>query len=213
MLWAYFDESGWRAPRDAGGRLKKLTVGGCIASFESWECLSLHWSSALTAMKLPYFHMADFKSKQSPYDHWTKDERKNRLNTLLTIIGGPDRHCYSFTNIARPDDTTSSIYERCAHDVLLELSMFGEEFAVVFAHHPEFGRHTELLDLMLKYGIGGTIRSCTVARPIDACPLQAADLVAYEMSKEERDTLIPTRYPLLRLQELGSTFRFCSAVG
>jgi hypothetical protein len=32
--------------------------------------------------------MADFEAKQPPYDHWTEDERKNRLNTLLTIIGG-----------------------------------------------------------------------------------------------------------------------------
>ena len=212
MLWAYFDESGWHASRDAGGRLKKLTVGGCIASSESWERLSLHWSSAIAAMKLPYFHMADFEAKQSPYGHWTEEDRKNRLNTLLDIIGGPDRHCYSFTNIARPDDTTSSIYERCAHDVLFELSMFGEEFSVVFAHHPEFGRHTELLDRLLKYGIGGTIRSCAVALPIDTCPLQAADLVAYEMSRAERETLIRTRYPLRRLQQLGSTFRFCGAV-
>jgi hypothetical protein len=194
-----------------GGRLKKLTVAGCIASFESWECLSLYWSSALTAMKLPYFHMADFEARRPPYNDWTEDERKNRLDTLLTIIGGPDRHCYSFTNIARPDDTTSSIYKRCANDVLLELSLLGEEFAVVFAHHPEFGRHTELLDLMLKYGIGGTIRSCSVALPTDTCPLQAADLVAYEMNKEERDILIPRRYPLLRLHRLRSTFRFGSA--
>jgi len=211
MLWAFFDESGWHAPRDAGGHLRKLTVGGCVASFESWECLSLYWSSALTAMQLPSFHMAAFEARQTPYNDWTEDERKNRLDTLLTIIGGPERHCYSFTNIARRDDTTSSIYERCAHDVLFELSMFDEEFAVVFAHHPEFGRHTKLLDLMLKYGIGGKIRSCSVALPIDTCPLQAADLVAYEMNKEERDTLVSRRYPLLRLRQLGSTFRFGSA--
>ena len=114
----------------------------------------MYWSSALTAMQLPSFHMAAFEARQTPYNDWTEDERKNRLDTLLTIIGGPERHCYSFTNIARRDDTTSSIYERCAHDVLLELSLFGEEFAVVFADHPEFGRHTKLLDQMLEYGIG-----------------------------------------------------------
>jgi hypothetical protein len=76
MLWAYFDESGWHAPRDAGGRLKKLTVGGCTASFESWECLSLNWSSAIAAMKLSCFHMADFEARQPPYGHWTEVERK-----------------------------------------------------------------------------------------------------------------------------------------
>jgi hypothetical protein len=148
MLWAFFDESGWHEPRGAGGGLKKLTVGGCIASFESWECLSLYWSGALSTMNLTCFHMADFEARRLPYRGWTEDERKDRLNVLLNITGGPDRHCYGFTNLARPNDTTSSMYERCAHDVLLELSMFDEEFAIVFAHHPEFGRHTRLLDLL-----------------------------------------------------------------
>jgi hypothetical protein len=68
MLWAFFDESGWHASREEGGRLKKLTVGGCIASFDSWECLSLEWSSALAAMNLPCFHMADFENRQPPHD-------------------------------------------------------------------------------------------------------------------------------------------------
>ena len=212
-LWAYFDESGWHAPRDEGGRLRKLTVGGCISTFESWECFSLEWADAIAKMDLPYFHMADFEArKRPPYNTWTDDQRKNRLNALLNILGSKERHCYGFTNLARPNDTTSSIYERCAHDLLIELSMYDEQFAVIFAHHPEYGRHTQLLDLLIKYGMGKTIRSCTIMLPADTCPLQAADIVAYEISREERELLIPTRYPLKRLQELGCTFRLSAAV-
>jgi hypothetical protein len=209
MLWAYFDESGWHAPN---GSLRKLTLGGCIASFESWERLSQRWSSALKMMNLPCFHMAHFEARKSPYSDWTDDERKSRLNTFLEILGEPERYCFGFTNLARPDDTTSSIYKRCAHDLLLELAMFDDEFAVVFARHPEFARQNELLGLLQEYGMGEKIRSCTVAKPIDLCPLQAADVIAYEVSRFEREVLIPRRYPLRRIQELGATFRFVSAV-
>jgi hypothetical protein len=117
MLWAYFDESGIHAP---DGSLTKLTVGGMIASFESWERLSSRWSRALAAMDLPYFHMAHFQARKPPYSNWTEEERRDRLNTLLEIIGEPDRHGYGFTNIARGGDTTRSLYERCAHDLLLK---------------------------------------------------------------------------------------------
>jgi hypothetical protein len=211
-LWAFFDESGWHAPRDEGGRLRKLTVGGCLASFESWEAFSLEWSSALAAMGLSHFHMADFEARQPPYDTWAGDQRKYRLNVLLGILGGKDRYAYSYTNYMRTTDNTSSIYERCAHDLLVDLSMYDEEFAIVFAHHPEFGRHTQLLDFLLNQGLGKTIKSLSIALPADTCPLQAADIVAYESSREERDIVIPRRYPLWRLHQLGMVFRFCSAV-
>jgi hypothetical protein len=36
----------------------------------NWECLSLEWSSALSAMNLPCFHMVDFENRQPPYDKW-----------------------------------------------------------------------------------------------------------------------------------------------
>ena len=94
MLWAYFDESGIHAP---DGSLTKLTVGGMIASFESWERLSSRWSRrALAAMDLPYFHMAHFQARKPPYSNWTEEERRDRLNTLLEIIGEPDRHGLRF---------------------------------------------------------------------------------------------------------------------
>jgi hypothetical protein len=96
--------------------------------------------------------------------------------------------------------------------MFVELSMTGEEISIVFAHHPEFGRYTELLNQLLEFGVGKAIRSVAVSSPTDTCPLQAADIVAYEIRGEEREELISRRYPIRRLQELGATFRFVSAV-
>jgi hypothetical protein len=211
MLWAFFDESGWHAPRSEGGGLKKLTIGGCISSFDSWECLALEWASALKAMNVEVFHMVDFEGrKKPPYDAWSNDEREARLNALLNIIGRKGRDCYGFTNYFRPDDTTSSIYERCVHDLFVHMGAYDDQITLVFSDHPEYGRHQEILNKMAKYGLGLNI-SIRIGWPVDNCPLQVADLIAYEIRCEERLER-PTRYPLKRLASLGCTFRSSGAV-
>jgi hypothetical protein len=59
-MWeAYFDESGQHDAAD--NRLVKLSIGGCVASFESWQRFSRRWSRALAEMSLPCFHMVDFE--------------------------------------------------------------------------------------------------------------------------------------------------------
>jgi hypothetical protein len=45
----------------------------------------------------------------------------------------------------------------------------------------------------------GRIKTATVAEPIDVPQLQAADILAYEIAKVQRDR--PARYPLTRLLE------------
>jgi hypothetical protein len=47
------------------------------------------------------------------------------------------------------------------------------------------------------------IKTWTVGSPADFCPLQAADLVAYEIARNEREKEYgrPMRYPLRRLRE------------
>jgi hypothetical protein len=57
--------------------------------------------------------------------------------------------------------------------------------------------------MLMRYGYGKLIKSITIGYPIDMCPLQAADIVAYEIRCEERQEMRPRRYPLERLHQLG----------
>jgi hypothetical protein len=218
MFWAYFDESGLHAPQVNGGGLRKLTVAGCIADEEAWNQLSVDWSAALSMWGLPVFHMVDFENRVAPYNKWTPAERKERLNILLEIIGRTKAHCCGFTNIVRSDDNTAKVYERCVYDTFLELSMnWDEKFSIVFAHHPEYGKQEHLYTEMLAHGLRDQAMSCTIGHPINVVPLQAADIVAYEICKDERmgderEKLTPRRYPLERLFALGCPFRLSSAV-
>jgi hypothetical protein len=208
-LWAYFDESGLHDATD--GSLAKLTVGGCVATSEAWEALSPSWSNAIANMGLSEFHMKDFEHRKGAYSKWSEPERKERLNILLDIIGAAKPNCIGFTNWVRPGEGTAAIYKRCAHDVLLELGLYEDEFAIVFAQHPEYGDYSRLHQTLVKHGYGKSIKSVTTARPREICPLQVADIVAYEIRAQERDDG-HHRYPLRRLQELGCTFKLVSGV-
>jgi hypothetical protein len=203
MLWAFLDESG----QYANGKLVRLTVGGCIAPFDVWEALSMYWAEAIGKMGLSMFHMTDFEARVPPYRDWTDTQRKDRLNALLNLIGDGKPVCWSATNIHRQNDTNETMYERCAQDALLNLGLYEDELAVVFAQHPEYRRHNQFLSVLVKNGIGHNIKTLTVANPQSLCPLQAADIVAYEIRCEERLER-PRRYPLLRLMDLGCTFKF-----
>ena len=164
-LWAFFDESGEHHSSEAGGGLKRLTIGGCIASFETWESLSLEWASALEAMGLEMFHMK---------------ESKKGLGTFLDIMGAAKLHCWGSTNTVREGEPDRSVYKRCATDLLAEFSMLNESVEVVFARYQGFKAFTALHEA-LEDGYGKGIRRITTDLPIDMCPLQAADIVAYEM--------------------------------
>jgi hypothetical protein len=59
MLWAYFDESG---EHDVNGQLIKLTLGGSLATYETWGMLSEKWNKILKEFGIEMFHMADFEA-------------------------------------------------------------------------------------------------------------------------------------------------------
>jgi hypothetical protein len=205
-LWAYFDESGWHP---TSGKLAKLTVGGCIASCEAWKGRDLDWMAALAEMGIDMFRMSAFAKKdppQPPFENWTDQQRKDRLNRLPETIGAVKPVCCGFTNLARPGDDTASIYKRCAEDVLLKLGQFEDDFAIVFAYHPEFAAYSPLHQMLMQYGHSKRIKSCTIGYPVDMCPLQAADIVAYEIRCVEREEVRRQRHPLKLLEDLGCSF-------
>ncbi len=65
----------------------------------------------------------------------------------------------------------------------LEEGGLDEEVSIIFARHPEFSevRVVEYFNIINK---DESLKSCSVARPQDVLPLQAADLFAYELMQQ-----------------------------
>jgi hypothetical protein len=220
MLWAYFDESGFHDR--ASGKLLRLSFGGCMAPCESWSGFDAEWKEALESEHIDCFHMADFEAWRPPFDFKSEDgsrdhERHNRLlNDLLEIIARRSQWAFGFSrNVTIAGQTFRDTYEWCAIDTIMRLAngsayRYEDEISVMFARHKDFAQqHLEGYFGLMNYG-DARLRTIDTDVPSKLCQLQAADIIAYEVSRMERDG-IPRRYPIKKLKELGVKFRFATA--
>jgi hypothetical protein len=217
MLWAYFDESGCHNPKN--GRLQRLTFGGCLAPAHAWEGFESEWRAILEPEKVDCFHMADFEAWRPPFNFQlpdgSRDQAKHNriLNELLNAIARRAPWTFGFSrNVTIEGQSLREIYECCAIDTLMHMAnssayYYGDEISVVFAQHKEFARSN--LEGYFRFMNYADARLGTVAtdKPKNVCQLQAADLIAYEVSRMER-TGVPERYPIRELKRLGCHFRF-----
>lgn len=80
VLIGYFDESGTH--RDA----EATAVAGYVSTAEQWALFESDWSKALEEYSIDHFHMTDFANRVPPYRSWTDQERRYRLARLIKII-------------------------------------------------------------------------------------------------------------------------------
>jgi len=203
MLWGFFDESG---EHDDRGHLAKLTLGGCWSSFEKWEALSLEWRKVLDAFGINVFHMTDFEAYKGEFKGWNKDKAKHErvLNSLIDIMLN---YIEVYSGFTKPIGHYSlvDIYERHLIDLFTKAGI-DDDHSIVVARHPEYSptRTGELITAIERL-LGAKaikVKTWSIGEPRDFCPLQAADLVAYEIRCCMRDGELnrPMRYPLRRLQ-------------
>jgi hypothetical protein len=215
MLWAYFDESG---EYQSDGTLRRLTLGGCIASFENWQSFNQKWRAALDDEGVDVFRMVDFENREGEFPRcdWGEPRRRKLLGNLLGII---NQHVPIFVGFANfpikfPDKRRPM---RAAYDRLIARSLINstsnrrwgidEGVSIVFASHPEFSP-VKVLEYFEIINQDKNLESCTTALPQKVLPLQAADLFAYELmkfSKSDR-TNDDERYPFRRLREGAKHF-------
>lgn len=211
MIWAYYDESGEYGP---DGALLNMSIGGCVARLEAWEKFTDQWRTILDREGLPFFHMTDFEAWRAPFDFACadggRDNKKHNalLNSLIEVMLTHVIGFYAFTagNVISPD-------RRAAHRLSLEdctLSAVGhavntlwndyqEPINLVFGKQKHFGSG-KMLECVQLYDFEegrGRIKTATVADPADVLPLQAADILVYEIAREQRGRT--RRYPFTAL--------------
>ena len=216
MLWGYFDESG---EHNKSGSLVRLTIGGALAPVGAWEAFSAEWSALLDSAGIPFFHMTDFEAYQKEFSRWTKARHRDFLESALGVIAknlrAPGGLCLGFTNSAQVHRRTVHL---TYHAGLVDAIMLAanavaysleEPIALVFATHPEF-KSSDLKKILNIVNVTYPgVRDISTSSPDVSCPLQAADLIAYEIRCFNRGDGSPTnRYPLRRLKELGCGFHF-----
>lgn len=80
ILSGYFDESGTHRGSEA------VAVAGYLATPENWLAFEEAWKAALAEYRISYFHMADFCNGAPPYDSWPAGIKAQRFSRLVGII-------------------------------------------------------------------------------------------------------------------------------
>lgn len=209
MLWFYLDESGEHDR--ATGALTRLTVAGGMATCEAWRAFDRAWDAMLDEFGLAEFHMVDFEAWAGPFnfllaDGETRDQDKHNrlLNAALDIIIEHVDHIVGY--VAEPEagkpPAIKNAYEANLAKAVKEAAIGDEPVTMVFAKHRDIkaakiGAYFDLWD-----DGDGRLVFGGVGEPKRLLPLQAADILAYELSRwGRREGPAQERYPMRRLKE------------
>lgn len=212
MLTAYLDETG----HSKDERQRFNGMAGLLAPSAKWERLEVKWKRTLREFRLPHFHTKDFANRRREYEGWSEDRRQKLYGRLLTHIEAA--HPFPIGSILAMSDYNSltnhqrSLFGDPYHigflSTLSQLTAIagemrlepGTKIAPVFSDHVEF-RHAALrgYELLCRHReVKQWIDSPVFRDMRDLVPLQAADIVAYELYKEFERTLFrpnaPQRY-------------------
>ncbi|HUG48057.1 MAG TPA: DUF3800 domain-containing protein [Candidatus Limnocylindria bacterium] len=80
ILTGYFDDSGTHA----GSAV--VVVAGFLSTTEQWAAFETEWREALRDFGLGHFHMREFSQGVGPYKHWPEAQRRIRFGRLLDIV-------------------------------------------------------------------------------------------------------------------------------
>lgn len=218
FVTAYLDESK-SAPM--------FVLAGLVSTASSWKRFSREWIKVLKEFKIPYLHMKEFAFFRGVFAGWTEGMRRSFLNRLLFLINSPREPIYSFSCMFDFQDydrifplkfrqqqnhyffafhnCVTGIKVHCnRHNLLAQ----GETIDLVFDQQAQYSGRAVTIFNSYKHLPSmpeeerNMLGSCSFADDKIVVPLQAADLLAYEINKNQRGFI---RHAGIALSELRGT--------
>lgn len=219
MLSAYMDETG----HSSDEKQKFVGIAGLIAPAANWEAFEKKWKAALKLpyIDLPFFHMTDFAARKKHYEGWSEVKRQTVLGKLFKVI--ETIHPLPFGALIPMDlyrdlseeykEFLMDPYYLCFSSALAGCTAFlefkklppDEKVALIFSEQVEFrNKALKIYEQVKEQEMLKARGTPPIFRDMrDIVPLQAADIVAYEMYKEyERRLHRPKAAPRFGYQRL-----------
>jgi hypothetical protein len=226
LLKAYLDDSG-----DADSATEThLTIGGYLADEHGWEYFEPRWATLLKEAGVPYLHMKEFGDVNSPiYGHLKADIVKEKafMVGVISLIKESARGSVATTVVLdefRAFNEKHSLsldpYAFAIYGCLFQLRSYhpNDEIDLVFdSFDHSASRAAKALQYFKSDNLEGLKPTLFTPIPLqkseswrEILPLQAADLIAWEVRKyrRERDGLKP---PLDIREDREAMHRFIQA--
>jgi len=191
VLTAFFDESGHS---DTPGF---FALAAFVAPDEAWPQFADNWNAALRAHHAPYLHMREFAHTQGPYRGWTESQRRGLLAACVTAVNQSNAvavGCVLFVDdfLGLESEARKRLqdpYFCCFQDVVRGAALNGLheppglKVDMVFSLQDEHrGKACLLHEAMLESSdVKERIGALSFLPMEEHPPLQAADLLAYEL--------------------------------
>lgn len=198
LLTGYYDETG--DTKDPSQKF--IGMAGFAAPAEKWEILEGKWKMILKEFKVPYFHMKEFTISEGVFRGWKDDEPKRRkifgglIKTIREIKPLPIGCVFSsedFRSLPKRDqdmikDPYFLSFISCVGlpCMFLQNAPPDVKFATVFGEHGIFAKTAKEFYERIQemYEVGARLYPPNFRDMRECVPLQAADIIAYELYKE-----------------------------
>ncbi len=211
---AYFDESG------KPDHSPVVSLGVVVAMENQWKKFETKWMKALYEARapihprchLPYFHMTDFESPDSKdYRHLSNGDKKTFISNLAGIVNETILYGVVDSLVVKdwedivmphldPYKQKRGWYLFMLENALIDIAVWTrmlalyEPIACVFDTNDEVSyaalQHFNEIKEHDRWDIGSRFISATYANSVQFCPLQAADMLAYEGRKDIHNKVI-----------------------
>jgi hypothetical protein len=187
-----------------------FVLAGLVSTAHNWNRFSREWGKVLKEYQIPYLHMNEFAFCRGPFHGWSESRRKALLQRFLFLIKSGERiHSFScifnyreYDNIFPPkfrlqQDHYFFAFQNCIvgmkgfcdrHNLIPDRGSID----LVFDNQEQFSPRA--LKVYAKYKsidsipeeARNVIASLSFADDEKVVPLQASDLLAYEINKNRR---------------------------
>lgn len=206
-VWGHFDASGTHKNLDRLGRPSPaVAVSGYLATPKQWKYFDEEWRIVLDYAGIPFFHMTEFVARVGFYEGWTEEKRKLVIEALIAVINR--NVLYGIGALVLLEDYKEVVatqrhwqvlgqpYTFCSKMCFYAAAMWADKYGYkdsiryIFDQgdehkHEVLTAHTaacgdEETSAFYRFGHG----SLTFDRKDKVRPIQAADILAYEMYRE-----------------------------
>jgi Protein of unknown function (DUF3800) len=221
VLHGYFDETG----HSSDVRQSFNGMAGFLAQSSQWDRLEHKWKATLKLFQIPFFHMKDFAHSTGHFKGWNEAKRQRLLRKLLTHLESinpvPIGVIFSMDDFrSLPSEKRQYLTEpyllSCSAMLSLTLGMLkrigaNKRTIIIFSDQVEFRQSPR--DYYESACCRDRLMNQLIAPPDfrdmrDVVPLQAADLLAYELYKECRrrraGVAKPARHGFERLTRMSN---------